>query len=552
LIYYWTKYVKKKVSIINKNRVKTYLEIDGKVQLARDEDGNEIFKNVKMGVDNVRTNHHSRKSYRLTTTVPYRDFHHFKEFTKPWIKHKFKKDTGGPQELWFDTLNALNDKHGFHINTKRLLEVGLKKPDLGLFPTFNMIEETMKKRQKEDEKLAPVEAEAEAVEPTQAGESVERVQVASTDSATKQHGKFAYAFLIAGCDPKNPHYRGYIYSVAVAKQVLLDFGSTNDVVVMIRMHGSSAEDKLPKSDEDILRGMGIIVQYLPRALMDNFHTAMMDKFRILQLTDYDRVLYLDADVIPLSNLDFMFELSTGPNAPLEENVGLAYNEEPTNGGFFMLKPNEEDYQLVLKIIEKREREGYHFNETIGWGHQMIPPDGWESLNGHQGSKWDFYGAFTDQGLIYYWTKYVKKKVTIITGDRVKTYLEIDGKVQLARDEDGHEIFKNVQKGVDNVRTNHHSRTSFSLPNIVPYRDFHHFKEKFKPWLTNVSKKIDHGPHEFWYEALNKLNDEHGFKINMDEFHVFRSPSLGMYPRHTMIEDMKRLREEKDLGEQKKE
>lgn len=216
----------------------------------------------------------------------------------------------------------------------------------------------------------------------------------TTTTTTTAKDKFAYAFLIAGCDPKNPVYKGYIYSIAVSKYLFTKYGSTNDVIVMVRMHSDTDFETLPPEDENILKKSGIIVKYLPKAQLDNFHTAMMDKFRILQLVDYTRVLYLDADVIPLNNLDYVFEMSVGPNAVLEENLSLAYNNEPTSGGFFMLKPSDKDYDLISTIVEKREREGYHFNETIGWGHVMKPPDEWESLLGPKGSLWNFYGSFT--------------------------------------------------------------------------------------------------------------------------------------------------------------
>ena len=107
-------------------------------------------------------------------------------------------------------------------------------------------------------------------------------------------------------NPSEPNYRGYIYNVAIAKELLSkDFGSTNDVIVMIRMHLDSDYDTLPKADENILSKVGVIVKYLPKPRkVDNFYTAMMDKFRILQFVEYTRVLYLDGDVMPLTNLDY--------------------------------------------------------------------------------------------------------------------------------------------------------------------------------------------------------------------------------------------------------
>lgn len=218
------------------------------------------------------------------------------------------------------------------------------------------------------------------------------------DGNTTTNHKFAYAFLIAGCNPSEPNYRGYIYNVAIAKELLSkDFGSTNDVIVMIRMHLDSNYDTLPAEDENILSKVGVIVKYLPKPTkVDNFHTAMMDKFRILQFTEYTRVLYLDGDVMPLNNLDYIFELSTSSTSSngymLEENLGIAYNNEPVSGGFFMLTPKEGDYERIRKIIETHETRGSAFNQTIGWGQEMI--EEWESVYGPKGTKWDFYGSYT--------------------------------------------------------------------------------------------------------------------------------------------------------------
>ena len=79
---------------------------------------------------------------------------------------------------------------------------------------------------------------------------------------------------------------------------------------------------------------------------------------------------------------------------LQENIGLAYNNEPMNGGLFMLKPNKTEYTMLTKIVEKVERQGYHFNQTIGWGHVMDINDKWECLTGPVSNTWNMYGGFT--------------------------------------------------------------------------------------------------------------------------------------------------------------
>lgn len=109
--------------------------------------------------------------------------------------------------------------------------------------------------------------------------------------------------------------------------------------------------------------------------------VMMEKFRILTLTEYSRVMYLDYDVLPTCNLDYMFDLSdpvpkssgllsnADSDFRLKENVIVAYQSEPSSGGIFILKPNASDYDHIKRIIHEKEaralNEPYpHWNSTV--------------------------------------------------------------------------------------------------------------------------------------------------------------------------------------------
>jgi alpha-N-acetylglucosamine transferase len=265
-------------------------------------------------------------------------------------------------------------KYNFDIDAEHL-DIG--RPSLGLYPTNKMVMTAKEDREKMNN--------SKAIAST--------IPISPSSRQEEEGHRFEYVFLVACCKPKSPTYRGYLYNIAIAKYLLAEFNSTADVVTMIRMHADTDETALPPEDEALLTKSGVIVKYIPKPLTDNFHTAMMDKFRVLELTEYTRVLYLDADVMPLNNLDYMFAKSVGANAQLEENVVLSFNNEPASGGFFMLTPNAQDYEEVTKIALNRENTGYEFDETVGFGHEIVPPDHWESFE-RNGTKWDFYGAFT--------------------------------------------------------------------------------------------------------------------------------------------------------------
>jgi hypothetical protein len=140
------------------------------------------------------------------------------------------------------------------------------------------------------------------------------------------------------------------------------------------------------------------------------------------------VLFLDADVLPVANLDYLFELSdeTLGKPKLQKNLILAGVIEPANGGFFMVQPTPEALSDVSKIIQKKvDRlslgktwKDKRFDPLIGWGHTILSPDRWES-NKRQGTNWTFHAPYSDQGLLYYYAKYFRQNTTIVLADRVQ-------------------------------------------------------------------------------------------------------------------------------------
>lgn len=182
----------------------------------------------------------------------------------------------------------------------------------------------------------------------------------STNTNSTTSGKFAYAFLLGGASSPmaSSDYRGELYSVVTAAHSLRRSGSKADMVLMVQMSSRTNFTGLPLLDETILYKMNIRIVYLPKfsdPKLENFYALMMEKFRILLLDEYDRVMYLDADVMPKCNLDYIMELSYRGDL-LKENVILAYKMEPAAGGFFVLKPNASDYTKIVEIITETERK----------------------------------------------------------------------------------------------------------------------------------------------------------------------------------------------------
>ena len=245
----------------------------------------------------------------------------------------------------------------------------------------------------------------------------------------------------------------------------------------------------------MLEAAGITVKYLPKSqVLDNFFTAQMDKFRILDMVEYRRVLYMDSDVLPFCSLDYFFELSDGPDAILRENIVLVGISEPAQGGLFMLKPNHEDFVELTEMMNKYLEGGGEFDKEIGWGHKITFPDDWRFPDQYgfmkAGTKWDFYAANADQGLLYYWTKYRKKNVSILGEEIAESWY---GEKVIGEDgtEESTEIHNDLHMMITDVhlsrRCSPFESGDFGLKLYAPYSDFRHYTGRYKPWkkITNL-------------------------------------------------------------------
>jgi len=358
------------------------------------------------------------------------------------------------------------------------------------------------------------------------------------DNFNQTNSPYAYAFVIGGVNPSKPAYKGFLYNILVSARVLRQLGSTADVVAFFQLsHAYRRSDTLPDEDLRALRGMGIKIYYIERSEHESFYETVMNKFRILQLTQYKRVLLMDGDVMPVSNLDYLFHLSDdnkfGPgNSTLRENVIVSGPWEPSNAGFFMLTPSQGDYDHILDIIQKRKQQAdaddVLFDEVKGWGHVIEEGDEWVSRR-ETGRNWTFHFAFSDQGLLYHWTKYVKHSVSIVYHGRVENWspVEVNGKIKAVK-----------ERVLDQPFLEH------SKPLLRQYGtcqkfmcDFMHFSGIQKPWLRKPptdlddSNKLSNGPNIWWY-FLMVVDHELGLKFDFANWTPGQRPSLGLYATWT--------------------
>jgi hypothetical protein len=151
--------------------------------------------------------------------------------------------------------------------------------------------------------------------------------------------------------------------------------------------------------------------------------------------------------------------------------------------------------------------------------------------------WIFKISIIYQGLLYYWTKYYKKSVSIVNKNMVEQWgskSATDG-VRLLR------------RGLDTLRA--HVCTNDERErkghNITPYMNFIHFSGNNKPWYgnrtmleesihqkTNQTTFDNYNHNEYWFWLLQDALQKTGFedKISLDFItSEKRRPSLGKTP-----------------------
>jgi hypothetical protein len=319
--------------------------------------------------------------------------------------------------------------------------------------------------------------------------------------------------------------------VVVAAKTLRDAGSLADIVLMVQLSYNTNSTRLPQDEEALLAYVGVKIKYLPKfaaKVHEQFYGLVMEKFRVLEMTEYSRVLFLDSDIMPLCSLDYIFELSEPPVGQLQsmaspllkENVVLSCRKEPGHAGLFMLSPGPGKFDEIQQIIRRREEEALnmsfpYWDNEIGWGHRFNNvTDYWRSEDGTKGTLWDWWASFADQGLIYYWAKYHEKSTSIIIGHEVESWgADENGVLRLERIITGGPL--NSFTCVPRPR-NSYFRAS-------PYRDYMHFTGRKKPWDKNytlLEKMKTSDPlstQARWFTTLTSVAKEISFNISRSIF-----------------------------------
>ncbi|KAK8457750.1 hypothetical protein SEVIR_3G240600v4 [Setaria viridis] len=156
----------------------------------------------------------------------------------------------------------------------------------------------------------------------------------------------------------------YVCGAISAAQSIRQAGSTRDLVILV-------DETISDHHRRGLEAAGWKVRIIqrirnPKATRDAYNEWNYSKFRLWQLTDYDKIIFIDADLLILRNVDFLFAMpeitATGNNATL------------FNSGVMVIEPSNCTFQLLMDHINEITSynggdQGY-LNEIFTWWHRI--------------------------------------------------------------------------------------------------------------------------------------------------------------------------------------
>eukprot|EP01040_Poterioochromonas_malhamensis_P011096 gene11096-12092_t len=339
----------------------------------------------------------------------------------------------------------------------------------------------------------------------------------------KSKTRFAYVTLLHGID-ETFAYRGYLYNCIIMREALRRLGSKMDFIVMVgfsypnQLSRNNSVSELIRRDLQLLERYDVRVFFLPRlhsfsslqTAFDSlrvsglpaddsqlFTSAMLNslsqrfekqkvnflEMALLKITpwsfgDYEKLQYMDGDVLPRENMDCLFQLNRN-----SFNTGTA---SPLNSGWFLAITNTSDFQRLLSLSVLRFVRKW--NEVRGWG-SLVPSDLLYRGQQRNVKKWDFNGASLDQGLFTHYFALHEGRMQLFD---VKDVIEFDASYTKRV------ISRGLEQVVDPLCPLQSKRGR------SPMDFFYHFTGRNKPWLQNLSKPKDAGV-VTWIEIFDSLN-----------------------------------------------
>ncbi|GFY86866.1 plant glycogenin-like starch initiation protein 3 [Actinidia rufa] len=156
----------------------------------------------------------------------------------------------------------------------------------------------------------------------------------------------------------------YVCGAITLAQSLLRTGTKRDLILLL-------DNSISVPKRNALARAGWQIRLItkirnPKAEKNSYNEYNYSKFRLWQLTGYDKIIFIDSDVVVLRNLDLFFHF---PQMSATGNDGSIFNS-----GIMVIEPSNCTFELFMEI--RNEVVSYNggdqgfLNEVFVWWHRL--------------------------------------------------------------------------------------------------------------------------------------------------------------------------------------
>ncbi|KAK4383431.1 UDP-glucuronate:xylan alpha-glucuronosyltransferase 2 [Sesamum angolense] len=181
---------------------------------------------------------------------------------------------------------------------------------------------------------------------------------------------------IKGVSSKNPtprreayatvlHSReAYVCGAITLAQSLLQTRTRRDLLLLL-------DTSISQPKRDALSRAGWKLRFItrirnPRAEKNSYNEYNYSKFRLWQLTHYDKIIFIDSDIVVLRNLDVLFHF---PQMSATGNDGSIFNS-----GVMVIEPSNCTFRMLMnrrkEIVSYNGGDQGFLNEVFVWWHRL--------------------------------------------------------------------------------------------------------------------------------------------------------------------------------------
>ncbi|XAR61880.1 Glucuronosyltransferase [Bertholletia excelsa] len=183
----------------------------------------------------------------------------------------------------------------------------------------------------------------------------------------------------------------YVCGAITLAQSLLRTGTQRDLVLLLDKSIS-----IPKHQALAAAGWKIrLIERIrnPRARPGAYNEYNYSKFRLWQLIEYDKIIFIDSDIIVLRNLDILFYL---PQMSATGNNGSIFNS-----GIMVTEPSNCTFEFLMsrrtEIVSYNGGDQGFLNEVFVWWHRLpwrvnFPKYFWSNSSDEFNTKNQLFGS----------------------------------------------------------------------------------------------------------------------------------------------------------------